>query len=83
MDFAEYKKKHAMPKADSRNPWMGLNGVTCNDPVYWCRLHEVWLTEDDVSQKKCLAKLTYNMLETYRCRCLERKQTNPFIVVKG
>ena len=82
MDFAEFKKKQSMPKADFRNPWMGLNGTVCKDPVYWCRLHEIWLSENDVTQKKCLSRLRYNMLETYRCHCLERKQTNPFIYVK-
>ena len=79
MDFAEWKKKNAMHKADRRNPWMGLNGAICKDPVYWCRLHEVWLSEEDVAQKKCLSRLTANMMETRRCNCLVRKNNNPFL----
>lgn len=67
------------PKADTRNPWMGLDGKICNAPAYWCRMHEVWLSVEDVQRKKCLAKLTYNMLATYKCNCLERKHRNPFI----
>lgn len=82
MDFTELKKKNPMPKADFRNPWMGLNGEICEEPAYWCRMHEVWLSEADVAQKKCHAKLTYDMLATRRCNCLERKNENPFLYKK-
>lgn len=58
---------------------MGLNGVICENPAYWCRMHEVWLSETDVARKKCKARLTYDMLSTRRCNCLERKIENPFI----
>lgn len=73
MDFAEWKKRSPMPKADTRNPRMGLNGVVCEHPAYWCRLHEVWLSEEDVERKRCRAKPTYDMIATRRCNCLERK----------
>lgn len=79
MDFAEMKQKNTWAKANHRNPWMGLDGVVCERPAYWCRLHEVWLSEEDVAKKKCLSKLTYNMMETYQCKCLERKSDNPFL----
>jgi hypothetical protein len=65
--------KRRYPRADTRNPLMGLDGIVCKDPVYWCRLHEVWLSEEDVKRKHCKDKLTYNMIATYRCNCLERK----------
>ena len=52
---------------------MGLDGVICKDPVYWCRLHEVWLSEADVERKKCFAKPTYDMIGTRRCNCIERR----------
>lgn len=39
-------------KADSRNPRMGLNNRICKSPKYWCRLHEVWLSEEDVKRKQ-------------------------------
>lgn len=83
MDFAELKRKNTWPKADTRNPWMGLDGQNCKNPVYWCRLHEVWLSESDVAQKKCLARLTYDMIATRKCNCLERKQSNPFLQTGG
>jgi hypothetical protein len=82
VDFAEWKKKHPTPKADFRNPWMGLDGVVCENPAYWCRLHEIWLSEDDVAKKKCLSRMSYNMLEIRKCNCLERKDKNPFIFTK-
>lgn len=82
MDFAERKKTTTFPKADTRNPWMGLNGRICKEPAYWCRMHEVWLSEADVAQKKCQAKPTYNMLATRKCHCLECKTENPFLIKK-
>lgn len=79
MDFQELKKKNIYPTANSRDPWMGLDGVVCEKPAYWCRLHEVWLSEDDVAKKRCLNKMTYDMLGVYRCKCLERREKNPFL----
>lgn len=60
--------------ADQRNPYMGLDNKICRNPVYWCRLHQVWLSEDDVKRKKCKRKPTFDMIGTYRCLCLERKE---------
>ena len=60
-------------KADSRNPRMGLNNRIWKSPKYWCRLHEVWLSEEDVKRKKCKEKPTFDMRSTYKCRCLEKK----------
>lgn len=79
MDFAEWKKRNAKVKADAKNPWMGLDGEVCRKPAYWCRLHEVWLSEEDVARKKCRAKMTYDMIGERRCNCLEKKNTNPFL----
>ena len=79
MDFAEQKKKYQFPKADTRNPWMGLYGKNCKSPVYWCRMHEVWLSEEDVVKKKCFCKPTFDMISTYRCKCIEIKKDNPFV----
>lgn len=73
MDFQTFKKNYGYPIADGRNPRMGLNGVVCKDPVYWCRLHEVWLSEEDVARKQCRAKPTHDMLGAFRCKCLEQK----------
>lgn len=67
-----------MPVADFRNPWMGLNGHRCKHPAYWCRSHKVWLSEEDVKSKHCFQKLTYNMLDTHKCLCIERREINPW-----
>lgn len=79
MDFAERKKKNPMPKACTASPWMGLDGKVCEKPVYWCRMHEIWLSEEDVAKKKCLAKPTYDLIGVRRCNCIEERKENPFI----
>ena len=61
-------------KADEKNPYMGLYNKTCENPEYWCRLHEVWLSSEDVARKHCTAKLTYDMIETRRCNCLTNRE---------
>lgn len=60
--------------ADQRNPYMGLDNKICKNPTYWCRLHQVWLSEEDVKRKGCKNKPTFDMLGVYRCRCLERRK---------
>lgn len=60
--------------ADSRNPYMGLNNKVCENPKYWCRLHQIWLSENDVKSKNCRSKLTFDMMSTYQCGNLERKE---------
>ena len=66
--------KRNYPRADERVPDMGLDGVPCKDPKYWCRLHEVWLSEEDAQRKRCFAKPTFDMIGTVRCGNLERKE---------
>ena len=44
-------------KADKRNPYMGLNNNICKDPKYWCRLHEIWLSENDIQKNIVNKKL--------------------------
>lgn len=61
-------------KADNRNPYMGLDNKICDDPVYWCRLHQVWLSEEDVQRKHCKNKLTFDMISVKRCNCLEDRK---------
>ena len=53
--------------ADARNRNMGLNNMTCKYPKYWCRLHQVWLSEKDVEHKKCNNKTDIYMIDTRRC----------------
>lgn len=61
-------------KADNRHPRMGLDNKICINPAYWCRLHEVWLSENDVIRKQCKNKLSSDMIGTYRCHCLKEKR---------
>lgn len=82
MDFQAWKNKHNNPKASFRDPWMGLDGIVCEKPVFWCRLHEVWLSEEDTVKKKCAARQTPDMLGVRRCNCLEKRDKNPFLLIK-
>lgn len=61
-------------RADARNPNMGLNNKVCKNPKYWCRLHQVWLSEDDVERKHCKNKPTFDMLCTRMCTNLVNKK---------
>lgn len=60
-------------KADKRNPYMGLNNKICENPVYWCRMHQVWLSEDDVKRRNCMKRQTFDMMGTYQCSCLSKR----------
>lgn len=51
--------------------FMGLNNRICYDPKYWCRLHEIYLSEKDVERKHCKCKCSANLLDTYICGNLE------------
>ena len=68
----EYKK------ANSEHPSMGLDNKLCIDPVYWCRLHEVWLSKKDVKRKHCMEKPTFDMISTCRCGNLEKRDYSEF-----
>lgn len=60
-------------KADARNPRVGLNNKPCTDPQYWCRLKELWLSEEDVQRKGCRQKKSFDMMDIHICGCLEKK----------
>ena len=66
-------------KADHRNPYMGINNTICKNHKYWCRLHEVWLSENDAINKKCFCKPTYDLISVRKCSCIEIKEHNPFL----
>ena len=59
--------------ANARSPNMGLDNKICKDPKYWCRLHQVWLSEDDVKRKHCKEKPDLYMLSTHCCTNLQKK----------
>lgn len=50
----------------------------CKDPKYWCRIHEFWLSEDDVKRKGCRAKMSSDMMERRLCTSLEERDYNEF-----
>ena len=60
-------------KASIEQPYMGLNNKVCTAPVYWCPVHEVWLSESDVINKGCFNKPTFDMLDTYKCPRLQKR----------
>ena len=62
--------------ADARNPNMGLNNKPCKCPKYWCRLHQVWLSESDVKRKHCKERPTMDMIGTRLCANLVKKNTS-------
>lgn len=61
----EYKK------AIKGKKFMGLDGKIYRHPKYWCRLHEIYLSEQDVIKKHCKNKSTVDMISQYRCGNLE------------
>ena len=52
------------------NESMGLNNTICTEKDYFCKSHRVFLSENDVSNKGCLCKLTFDMISTKRCAWL-------------
>ena len=53
---------------------MGLNNKPCKCHKYWCRLHQVWLSENDVKRKKCNERPTMDMIGTRLCTNLVEKK---------
>lgn len=60
-------------KADNKHPNMGIENKPCKNPKYWCRLHEVWLSEEDVIKKQCKCRPTTDMIAVRKCNNLEEK----------
>ncbi len=60
--------------ANKRNQFMGLNNKVCRNLKYWCRLHQVWLSENDVKRKRCRNKADFDMIGVHGCGNLERKE---------
>ncbi|MEY8518606.1 hypothetical protein AALC25_17245 [Lachnospiraceae bacterium 29-84] len=62
--------------ADQKHPFMGLDNKTCKNPRYWCRLHRIWLLEEDTGRKKCRCRWDFDMIGMHRCGNLEEKRGN-------
>ena len=76
MTFDELKKKERK-QYKRANKWankgdtIGLDNKICINPMYWCRRHEVFLSESDVERRHCLNKLSFDMRGYYSCSCLQ------------
>lgn len=75
--------KQTWTKADFRNPYMGIENRICKNPKYWCRLHQVWLSEEDAISRKCFCRPTYDLISVRKCNCIETKEYNPFLYKEG
>ena len=72
MTFDELKKRERkLYKLANNGIKMGLDNKICVNPMYWCRRHEVFLSESDAERRHCRNKLTYDMRGYYRCSCLK------------
>ena len=49
---------------------MGLNNNECENPVYFCKCHKIYLSPADVKEKKCTHKLTQDMISYTTCNWL-------------
>lgn len=49
-------------KAIKGKSFIGLDGNICEKPKYWCRLHQVYLSEGDVIKKHCKCKYSFDMI---------------------
>lgn len=54
----------------SQTTYPGLNNKPCTEPKYYCRSHQVFLSDEDVATKKCMCKPTFDMLSTHPCKWL-------------
>lgn len=53
-----------------KNKYIGLNNKICENPQYYCKIHLVYLSAEDVKRKKCLCKPTFDMIGTTTCKSL-------------
>lgn len=69
-DFYMYQQQRFKYKISSEHVTMGLDNKVCDNPVYYCALKQVYLTNDDVRRKRCLNLPTFDLLGTTRCTSL-------------
>ena len=50
--------------------YIGLYGKKIENPVFYCRSHEVFLASEDLEHKKCLCKPTKDMISAQKCQWL-------------
>ena len=52
------------------NPAMGLNNKICQNRVYFCNYHKVYMSQEDVDKEGCQRRQTFDMMSTYKCSYL-------------
>ena len=57
-------------KTTDKQKYMGLDNKICENPSYFCKIHQVYLSEDDVARKKCLCKPSLDMLSVNKCKSI-------------
>lgn len=55
----------------SDSPRMGMNNELCIYLVAYCKSKRVYLSEKDMTFKKCMEKPTFDMLGVQKCKWLE------------
>lgn len=55
---------------NTQNVYIGLNNTVCENPVYFCKSHLVYLSAEDVEKKRCMNKPTFDMISTRPCNWL-------------
>ena len=53
-----------------QDQYIGLDNKICENPEYYCKIHLVYLSSEDVERKKCLCKPSFDMIGTHRCKSL-------------
>lgn len=66
--------KNEKYKTVDSNKSMGLNNKPCLSKDYFCGLKRVWLSNNDVENKHCKCKPTFDMISTYRCPYLKENE---------
>lgn len=66
-------------KADARHPRMGLDNKICIEPKYWCRNHQVWLSENDVQRRQCRQQMSHDMIGVSKCTNLEERDFDEWL----
>ncbi|MDO4301563.1 MAG: hypothetical protein Q4D26_09270 [Clostridia bacterium] len=57
-------------KTKQDHPKMGLNNKICENPVAYCKSHQVYLSDADVTRKKCRRKPTTDLIGFNQCNWL-------------
>lgn len=63
----KYLDKSSVGKNDIK---IGLNNIECLNPQFYCKSHNVYLSQADAEKKGCFKKLSADMMEERLCKSL-------------